>query len=176
MDNLDKNQIFREWVNQYYEYGFRVAFKIIGNEEDCRDIVQDAFLKVWIRFDTYDVKLKFTTWFFTIVSNLCYDRLRKNKTAANYADSIAIKSNNITESPEKDINEMDVRRTLNKLSENLSPKQKIVFVLRDLEEMEIDEVCVIAKMDPEQVKANLCHARKAIRKSLTALKLLEERI
>ena len=69
-----------------------------------------------------------------------------------------------------------MRKTLNILSESLSPKQKIVFVLRDMEDMEIDEVCVITNMDPEQVKANLYHARKTIRKNLTALKLSEERI
>jgi RNA polymerase sigma-70 factor (ECF subfamily) len=176
MDSLAKSQIFKEWVNQYYEYGFRIAFKIIGNEEDCRDIVQDAFLKVWIKFETYDNRIKFSTWLFSIISNLCFDRLRKRKTVVNYSAFIAVKKSNNEENTLNNINENQLRNTLSKLSENLSPKQRIVFVLRDMEEMDIEEVCAITNMDAARVKANLYYARKAIRKNLISLKIVEERL
>jgi len=176
MDASSKNQIFKEWVNRYYEYGFRVAYKIIGNEEDSRDIIQDAFLKVWIKFEDYNEKNKFSTWFFTIVSNLCYDRLRRIKRASSYSDSLAIEVKPENESIENTMNLKEFKDTLIKLSDNLSPKQKIVFVLRDMEDLEIAEVCEITGMDPEKVKANLYYARKQIRANLISFKKLEERI
>jgi RNA polymerase sigma-70 factor, ECF subfamily len=176
MDRRSKDVIFREWLNQYYEYGFRIAFKIVGEEEDCRDILQDAFLKVWLKFDTYDNKVKFSTWLFTIITNLCLDKLRKKKSIATYAAQAVIESPDEQNSPETFINDKEIRTILNKLSQNLSPKQKIVFVLRDLEELEMNEVCTISNMQAEQVKANLYYARKAIRKNLVYLKLLEEKI
>jgi RNA polymerase sigma-70 factor, ECF subfamily len=176
MENIDKNGIFRDWVNQYYQYGFRIAFRIMGNEEECRDIVQDAFLKVWIKFDEYKQSVKFSTWLFTIITNLCYDRLRKMKTAAHYTEAFEIKNEPGDESAEREINAIELRNMLTKLSGSLSPKQKIVFVLRDLEELEMEEICEIAGMDREQVKANLYYARKTIRKNLISLKIMEEKI
>jgi RNA polymerase sigma-70 factor (ECF subfamily) len=176
MDRKDKDAIFREWVNKYYEYGFRVSFRIIGDEEDCRDILQDAFLKVWLKLETYDNKVKFSTWLFTIITNLCFDRLRKKKTIANYAAKSENNSVDEQYSPEKLINNKEIRTTLKELSDKLSPKQKIVFVLRDLEELEMDEVCAITHLPAEQLKANLYHARKAIRENLVYLKLLEDNI
>jgi RNA polymerase sigma-70 factor (ECF subfamily) len=176
MDQNNKSDIFKEWVNQYYEYGFRVAFRIIGNEEDGRDIVQDAFLKVWLRFESYNTKVKFTTWLFTIVTNLCIDRLRKKRTAAKYEDSMPVKTNYEEVFVENKMDGEEIRSVVFKLSENLSPKQKIVFVLRDMEDLEMDEVCAITKMPAEQVKANLYHARKAIRTNLVYLKIREEKL
>ena len=175
MDYRNKNKIFSEWVNQYYKFGYRIAYKILVNEEDCRDIVQDAFLKVWMHFDTYNEEVKFTTWLYTIVTNLCYDKLRKKKSAVNYAESTVFQSK-YEEGIENWMYEKDIRTTLIKLSENLSPKQRIVFVLRDLEEMEITEICTITNMDAQQIKANLYFARKAIRKNLISLNILEEKI
>lgn len=171
-----KDAIFREWVNRYYEYGLRVAFRILGEKEDCRDILQDAFLKVWLKFDTYDNKTKFTTWFYTIITNLCFDRLRKKKSVASYVAKTVTESQEEQGNPEDVLNNREIVKVLNRLSQNLSPKQKIVFVLRDLEELEMDEVCIITNMPANQVKANLYHARKAIRKNLVYLKLLEEKI
>jgi len=70
----------------------------------------------------------------------------------------------------------ELRTVLIKLTNNLSPKQKMVFVLRDMEELDMEEVCAITKMPAERVKANLYYARKAIRKNLVMLKLLEEKL
>jgi RNA polymerase sigma-70 factor, ECF subfamily len=176
MDRKAKNEIFKEWVNQYYEYGIRIAFRIVGNEEECRDILQDAFLTVWLRFESYNNKVKFSTWLFTIITNLCFDRLRKKKTISKYAAQSAYRSIIDEASPEKQIYDKEIRTVLNKLADNLSPKQKIVFVLRDMEELEMDEVCAITNMPSEQVKANLYHARKAIRMNLIYLKLLEDKL
>ena len=176
MDRKAKDEIFSEWVNHYYEYGFRIAFRIVGVEEDCRDILQDAFLKVWLRFESYNNKVKFSTWLFTIITNLCFDRLRKKKTIAGYGERFEYSSTDEEASPETLMIDKDIRTVLNTLSEKLSPKQKIVFVLRDLEELGMDEVCTITNMSAEQVKANLYHARKTIRENLVYLKLLEEKI
>jgi RNA polymerase sigma-70 factor, ECF subfamily len=176
MDGKEKELIFREWVNQYYEYGFRIAFRIIGEEEDCKDILQDAYLKVWLKFDTYDNRSKFSTWLFTIITNLCLDKLRRKKTVARKNESTVYESMSESDNPEILMNNKELRNCIKKLSENLSPKQKIIFVLRDLEEMEMSEVCNITNMPANQVKANLYHARKAIKRNLVYFKFLEEKI
>jgi RNA polymerase sigma-70 factor, ECF subfamily len=176
MYRTTKDAVFREWVDDYYDFGFRIANKIMGDEEESRDILQDAFLKVWLKFDTYENKAKFSSWLFTIITNLCIDRLRKKKIIKNHAANLDINAEDKQPGPERLMTDKEIRRVLNELSERLSPKQKIVFVLRDLEEMEMDEVCEITKMSAEVVKANLYYARKAMRESLLCLKLLEEKI
>ena len=176
MDQENKNVIFREWVNQYYEFGFRIAFRILGNLEESRDIVQDSFLKVWLKYDLYDNKLKFSTWLYRIITNLCLDRLRRKKIIDTHASQGKNSCAEELFSVEKQMEDKEIRDALNKLSEHLSPKQKIVFVLRDLEELEMSEVCNITNMNEDQVKSNLYHARKAIRESVILVKILEGNI
>ena len=139
MDQKAKNEIFREWVNQYYEYGFRIAFRIVGEEEECRDIVQDAFLKVWLKFETFNNEIKFSTWLYSIITNLCIDRLRKKKTVASYAEQFLSGMTKEEAVTENHSDNKELRTVLIKLTNNLSPKQKMVFVLRDMEELDMEE-------------------------------------
>jgi RNA polymerase sigma-70 factor (ECF subfamily) len=51
----------------------------------------------------------------------------------------------------------------------LPPRQRAVFILRDLQDLEMDEIAAILAVSPGSVKSNLCHARRAIRKGLLEL-------
>lgn len=70
---------FREILEMHYQFAFRVAFKILLDEEETKDVLQDVFIKVWQKLDQYDLNQKFSTWLYKIVVNQCYDVLRKKK-------------------------------------------------------------------------------------------------
>ena len=70
---------FRKLVEKYRNYAFAVSFRITANEEDAKDITQEAFIRIWKNLRNYREETKFTTWFYKIVVNLCFDRLRKRK-------------------------------------------------------------------------------------------------
>lgn len=78
----DKNhQAFSELVQRRHEMFYAAAYRIVGNSEDAEDVTQAAFLKIWDNPSLWKEgkKAKFTTWFYTIVTNMARDVLRKRK-------------------------------------------------------------------------------------------------
>jgi RNA polymerase sigma-70 factor (ECF subfamily) len=156
---------FAGLCEMYYDYAYRVSFRMLAQEEDARDTVQEAFIRVWKNLKHYDEKLKFSTWLYSIVTHLCIDHLRKKK----FFSDIPIEDTEPpvdTANPESALESKDLRDVISNLAGDLGPKQRAVFVLRDLEGLEMKEVGEITHLSPDQVKSNLYHARRAIREIL----------
>ena len=77
--NNGDTKAFEVIVRNYNKFGYAVAFKILCNEEDAKDVVQECFIKIWKHLNEYDKKIKFTTWMYKIVVNLCFDKLKSQK-------------------------------------------------------------------------------------------------
>jgi RNA polymerase sigma-70 factor (ECF subfamily) len=149
----------------YYPYAFRLSFRILANEEDAKDTVQEVFIKIWKHIPAYNNEVKFTTWMYTIITNLCIDKLRKQKLFlhASYEEAMmkVDLSNQEIRFDNKDLAEIIVC-----ITKELSPKQRVIFTLRDLEGLETDEIEKITGLHPNHIKSNLYHARKTIREKL----------
>jgi len=74
-----KQDAFRKLVEEYQQYAFNLAFRILCDEEEARDTVQDSFIKIWRKINEYDTNIKFTTWMYKIVTNTAIDRIRSIK-------------------------------------------------------------------------------------------------
>lgn len=161
----DDKKTFAILCEANYEYAYRISFRILANEEDARDIVQEAFIKVWKNISRYNEKIKFTTWLYSIVTNLCIDMLRKQKNHADIHSEEALKKIALLHE-EDQLTNKDLASIISLIAGGLSPKQRAIFVLRDLEGLEMAEISKITKLPPKSVKSNLWHARKAIRDKL----------
>lgn len=74
---------FSVLVHRHTDRFYKIAFRTLSNKQDAEDIVQDGFTKLWDRPLWKQSKgAKFTTWFYRIILNLCYDQMRKNRTDA----------------------------------------------------------------------------------------------
>ena len=72
-------QASKEIIRILSRPAYSLAWKMLGNKEDAEDVVQDAFIRLWKGADSYSGKAKLFTYFYSIVSNLCLDRLKVNK-------------------------------------------------------------------------------------------------
>ena len=166
-------EAFRILVNYHQNYVFAIAFKIVCDEDDAKDIVQESFIRVWKHIDKYDFRIKFTTWLYRITVNLCFDKLKMRKrkrrifsgNLESFNQSPAVVSPDI----ETETVNRDLRMKIESISEGLTPKQKIVFTLRDLQEMSLKEIAQIIGISINSVKTNLHYARKNIRRNLEKL-------
>jgi RNA polymerase sigma-70 factor, ECF subfamily len=159
-----RKSLYCRLVEQHYSLAFRLAMRLLMNEDTARDVVQECFLKVWMNFDSYDEEKRFSTWLYKIVSNACFDQWRKNKRKqVAYAASVADWENELAASPEEKYVQNETMGTIRELCESLPPRQRLVFMLRDLEQLEMNEVCEITELDVNQVKANLYYARSQMR-------------
>jgi RNA polymerase sigma-70 factor (ECF subfamily) len=158
-------QDFRKLVDKASPYAFSVAFRMMGNEEQAEDIVQETMITIWKSIGKIKSAETFRAWMYRIVVNKCYDEMRRKKSNPEFiADEAGWRkiSEMVSENPAKEMDNREMARVIAAFTEKLSPKQKAVFVLADLEDMSNDEISAITGMSRLNVKANLHYARKRI--------------
>jgi RNA polymerase sigma-70 factor (ECF subfamily) len=156
---------FRELVGKTSPFAFSVAFRMLGDEDLAEDVVQDTMVTVWQKIGKINSPDSYKKWLYKIVVNKCYDELRKKKRAQEYRmdeSAWAVISNHLSEKSSSEMENEETAAIINLMTNNLSPKQKAVFVLCDLEEMSLEETSEITGMRKANVKANLHYARKRI--------------
>lgn len=166
-------QAFRKLVETHQAMIYSFAYRMLCNEDDAKDIVQETFIRVWTHLISYNTTMKFTSWLFAISSNLCYDSLKASKRRAvfqsldkEYLHQFNFKS---SENIESFVINSELAKIITALTNELTPKQKLVFTLRDLEGIEVDEIKTITGLTAEKIKSNLYLARQFIRKKLENL-------
>ncbi len=169
---------FRQLVEEHQRYVFSLAFRVLRDDEDARDVVQETFIRVWKNLHVYDKRAKFTTWLYTITVNLAYDLLKSKTRKRRWllAPGSAESQNpaGVTEE-EMNIVNRDLAAKIEELAGSLPPKQQLVFVLRDLQDLSVEEVAEALSMTTNTVKTNLCYARKLIRVKMQRLEGMEGR-
>jgi RNA polymerase sigma-70 factor (ECF subfamily) len=156
---------FRKLVELISPFTFSVALRILGDEDESEDIVQETMITLWKTMSKIKSDDSFMTWMYRIVVNKCYDQMRRRKRKPEIIvdeKTWSAISNRVAENPSTVFENKEMSHLINLLSEKLSPKQKAVFVLSDLEEMSCEEVSLITGMSRTNVKANLHYARKRI--------------
>jgi RNA polymerase sigma-70 factor, ECF subfamily len=156
---------FRLVMEEYQSYAYVLAFRILTNEEDTNDVVQEAFIRLWKNLHRYNPSVKFTTWLYSIVTNLCYDKLRSRKARRTFedTDSSLLASLTTEDNPGQSLDNAELATLIGVLTEELSPAQKMIFILRDIEGLSVREVCDVLHVSKGSVKTNLVYARKQLR-------------
>lgn len=161
---------FQQLVEQFQRYAYILAFRLLGNDEDAKDAVQEAFIRMWKHIKSFKLSSKFTTWLYRIVTNLCLDHIKAQKRKNRVFPQVIEQNQLLVPTNEKNSEENYIKKnlagTIIRLSEALTPKQRIVFVLRDLQDLDMKEVARITGMSVNSVKSNLFYARRNIRERL----------
>jgi RNA polymerase sigma-70 factor (ECF subfamily) len=153
---------FRRLVERHQSFVYKLAYRFVGTRGDAEDITQESFIRLWKNLNRYRAEIKLTTWLYKIVTNLCLDVL-KSKYNRQTKRSVELndQSGMISEwSADQPLLDEELRTAVEKLTADFSPKQKAVFVLRDLEDLTMQEIAEILYMSPGKVKSNLYYARK----------------
>ena len=158
---------FERLVRTHQQYAFSLAVKFLSDEAEATDVVQESFLRVWKHIDTYNPDQKFTTWLYRIVANLCIDRLRslqrERRVFPSLRPDLALEGIPDERNWETLHSHQQLAEIVLMLSDRLSEKQQLVFTLRDLQDLSVDEVANITGLSVGSVKTNLHYARKYIR-------------
>lgn len=164
-------EAFREIVEMHQKFAFAVAFKILLNVEDAKDAAQESFIKLWKYIGRYKFEAKFTTWFYKIIINMSLDKLksRKRKEDIELPRLSDSELENIIGKEDYCYANRELAEIITQLTNKLSPKQRLVFTLRDLEGLEIEEVSGTLNMSAGSVKSNLVYARRKIKELLTTI-------
>ncbi len=160
---------FRKVVEASTPFAFSVAFRMLGDEDLAKDVVQESMVIIWKKIGSIKSPEVYKTWLCRIVINKCYDEMRRKKRNPEYSQDDASwsrLSERIEDNTQDGLKNSEIAVIISGLTESLSPKQKAVFILSDIEEMTSDEVAGITGMSKLTIKANLYYARKSIRTML----------
>lgn len=140
---------------------FHIAQKILVEEEDAEDAVQEVLLKLWHTrdsLDRYDSAAAFAT---TVTKNHCLDKLRVKKQTDSLDDIHHMREAN--DNPYLQLERKNTEEVLKRIIEQLPQLQQAIIRMKDIEEYEVEEIAEITGTKVDAVRVNLSRARKKVR-------------
>jgi len=172
------NDAYDNLMDRYEKAVFNLAYRIIGNYEDAADATQEAFIRAYRSLSTFRHDAKFSTWVCRIVTNICYDMLRKKKrqnivSLHNDFDEddnseMDIPDPDITTNPLERVTRDELRSAIVEAIYSLDSSQRDVMVLRDIQGYSYKEISDLLSLAEGTVKSRLNRAR------LKVIKLLQD--
>jgi RNA polymerase sigma-70 factor, ECF subfamily len=167
---------FTDLVTHYDRRVFRMAKQITQNDEDAEDVLQETFLKAYSHLDDFHGNSKFYTWLVRIAVNEALMKLRKRRSDKTVPldepidtgeDVVAREIAVWEENPEDTFSRDEIGKILDDAVQSLKPAYRTVFILRDIEEMSIEETAEALNLSISAVKSRLLRARLQLREKLT---------
>ncbi|MFT7618306.1 MAG: RNA polymerase sigma-70 factor (ECF subfamily) [Planctomycetota bacterium] len=155
---------FESLVKQYEKRVFWVAFNLVNNVEDAKDIAQDAFLRVFKAIDRFDLKYNFYTWLYRIVVNLSIDWLRKKgKQSKVSLEDFPADPVETSKGPEELMRSLELGEEITSVLESMPDKYKTVILLRDVHELSCEEIAEVIDCTNATTRWRLHKAREIFR-------------
>jgi RNA polymerase sigma-70 factor (ECF subfamily) len=151
--------------------------QILGNEQDAEDVLQETYIKALKALPSFEGRSSLTTWLYRIAVNEALMVLRKHKwSTVSIEDNQTNDPDNESESleivdfcclPESELLSTEAKKFLDEAILKLPLNLRIVFILRDLEGLSIQETAMMVKISENNVKTRLLRARLRLRQDLS---------
>jgi RNA polymerase sigma-70 factor, ECF subfamily len=168
-------ELYHQLIQPYELRVYRMALSLIKNETEAEDVAQEAFLKAFRNLANFRGGSKFSTWLISITINEARRRLRRQTTVRMESlDDPPEEGGKISpallrdwrEIPSEALERREVRALLQKAIAELSPIYREVLVLRDIEQLSIEETAVSLAISISSVKVRLHRARISLQREL----------
>ena len=173
-----ETQLYHELIRPYERSVYMMALSFVKNEADAEDVAQETFLKAFHHLASFRSEAKFSTWLVGIALNEARSRLRRAASVRMASiDNTSQEGDRIPppilrdwrEVPSEALERMEVQQMLQKAIISLPEKYREVFVLRDVEELNIAETAAALSISVGNVKVRLHRARLMLQKQLAPL-------
>jgi RNA polymerase sigma-70 factor (ECF subfamily) len=168
---------FRELLEGHRDRVYNITYRMLGNRAEAEDVAQEVFITVFKTIDSFREESKFSTWLYRVAVNHCKNRIkylaRRHDRDRDELDETSHSANGAimnvqlrTPQPDRALEGVQMEGILQKAIESLDDDHRIVVVLRDIEDLTIEEICEITGLPDGTVKSRLHRARLALRKKL----------
>ena len=146
---------------------YSLCYRVVGNAEDAKDIAQLVFLKLWENIGKYDPKFAFDTWLYRMVTNVAIDFLRSRQSREATVNSSLRLVKTVSDADQSvSLQRKEIEAVFNEVSSALSPKQKAIFVMKEMEDLPSVEISKILGCRESTVRNHLFNARKIMQEQL----------
>jgi RNA polymerase sigma-70 factor (ECF subfamily) len=160
---MNQNE-FMQMVNPFKDKLFRVAKRLLVSTEEAEDATQEVLVKLWNRNEILDEYKSVEALAMTMTKNYCLDQLKSKR-----AGNMKIIHSNFTDreaSLQQKAEDTDTWEWVEKIMNNLPEQQKLIVQMRDIEEMEFEEIGKVLEMNEQAIRTALSRARKVIREEM----------
>jgi RNA polymerase sigma-70 factor (ECF subfamily) len=162
---------FEELVHAYDQAVLRLALRLTGSQRDAQDIHQEAFIRVYKKLGGFRFECSFSTWIYRIVTNLCLDHLRRNRTRLrnnvielNDEDLLnQLSDDRPGNNPEQQLLDQELGAHISRALQRLTPRERIVFDLRHFQGLNLQNVSQILNTSEGSVKMTFFRATQKLR-------------
>jgi RNA polymerase sigma-70 factor (ECF subfamily) len=178
--NENNQGAFEEIVNRYVDKIYGLALRITRNPSDAEEVLQEVFLSLAKRIDTFRGEAKFSSWLYRVTVNASYMHLRaerKHETDVSLEDYVPYDGNGTlmgraaskdwSERPDKALFSKEAMEMIEKAVKELPESYRVVFHLRDIEGLSNEEVSEILGLSVAAVKSRLHRGRLFLRDKLS---------
>jgi RNA polymerase sigma-70 factor (ECF subfamily) len=168
-------QFYHELIRPHERSVYMMALSYMKNEADAEDVAQEAFIKAFRNLSTFRGDAKFSTWLISIALNEARNRLRRQGVIRMQSlDEPPDEGGAVSpallrdwrEIPSEAVERKEVRSLIERAIESLPEIYKRVFLLRDVEELNVDETAQALNISITNVKVRLHRARMMLQKQL----------
>jgi RNA polymerase sigma-70 factor (ECF subfamily) len=160
----DEYDAFQELVDRYKSRLINVIYRMLNDQNEAEDLVQETFLRVWTHRQDYDFSYCLSTWIYTIALNLAKNELRKRSKFKFF--SLLDMSEKGMELPDPKMGPSALGHMLEGAIGKLPGKYKEAFLLRDVEQLPYEEVAQILGVPLGTVKSRVNRARAVLKDEL----------
>jgi RNA polymerase sigma-70 factor (ECF subfamily) len=170
-----ETQVYHELIRPYERSVYMMALSYMKNEADAEDVAQEAFVKGFRHLASFRAEAKFSTWLISITLNEARSRLRRQSVVRMESlDEPLDGEKSISpallrdwrEIPSETVERKEIRQLIQQAVENLPDIYREVFLLRDVEELNINEAAEALNISISNVKVRLHRARMMLQKLL----------
>jgi RNA polymerase sigma-70 factor, ECF subfamily len=162
------NQLVLRWERPIYA----LAYRVIGREEDARDVAQEAFLRAFRALGGFKGQAKFSSWLYRITLNLCRDWIRRERRtpiaqAPEGIDLIELAGESTpSESIEELVSRRQLGRAVEKAMKRLPEEQRTAIILKEYHGLTFQEIADLLECPLSTVKTRLYQGLSVLRKQL----------
>jgi RNA polymerase sigma-70 factor (ECF subfamily) len=157
-------EAFGELVTKYRAKIFTMVYCMVCNENDAWDLAQEGFLKAWRSIQQFQGRSSFYTWLYSLTVNLTIDSLRRKGRRVEVELDDAIPSS--LPSPRANYHRNEIRQHINAALAQLSPEHRAVIVLKEIEDLQYQEIAKMLNLSIGTVMSRLFYGRKQLQSIL----------
>ena len=157
-------EAFGALVTKYRGKIFTMLYGMVRNENDALDLAQEGFLKTWQSIHQFQGRSSFYTWLYSLTVNLAIDSLRRKGCRAEVELDDAIPAS--LPSPRANYQLTEIRQHINAALAQLSPEHRAVIVLREIEDLQYQEIAEVLNLSVGTVMSRLFYGRKKLQSIL----------
>ncbi|MGE5358858.1 MAG: RNA polymerase sigma factor [Bacteroidales bacterium] len=162
------NQLIVRWERPIYA----LAYRVIGHEEDARDVCQETFLRAFRGINAFKGQAKFSSWLYRIALNLCRDWIRRERRTpvVQVPEGVEISDLAAAHGPAESIEDLvarqDMSRIVTKAMDALSEEQRTAIILKEYQGLTFQEIADLQGCPLSTVKTRLYQGLTLLRRQL----------